>query len=98
MNYNKLVDYQVQSMNKYEAPFDTEAYRNYKELVDKEKEKIDPNNITEAIYQLGYKIDTLLSKIISQLDTLIKEDFNPDKVTCSVDDKEVDCDTWEDPS
>ena len=94
-NYNELVDHQVQSMNKYEAPFDTEAYRNYKELVDKEKEKIDPNNITEAIYKLGYKIDTLLSKIISQLDTLIKEDFNPDKVTCSVDDKEVDCNTWE---
>ena len=40
----------------------------------------------------------MLSKIISQLDTLIKDDFNPDKVTCSVDDKEVDCNTWEDPN
>jgi len=97
MNYNKLVDYQVQSMKNHQ-PFDTEAYRNYKELVDKEKEKIDPNNITEAIYKLGYQIDTLLSKIISQLDALTKDDFKPTKVTCSVDDKEVDCDTWEDPS
>ena len=96
--YNELVDHQVQSMNKSEAPFDTDAYRNYKELVDKEREKIDPNNLTEYIYQLGYKIDTMLSKIISQLDTLIKDDFNPDKVTCSVDDKEVDCNTWEDPN
>ena len=94
-NYNELVDYQVQSMNKSSAPFDTQAYRNYKELVDKEREKIDTNNITEAIYQLGYKIDTLLSKIISQLDTLTKEDFNPNNVTCSIDDKEVDCNTWE---
>ena len=94
-NYNELVDHQVQSMNKSSAPFDTQAYRNYKELVDKEREKIDTNNITESIYQLGYKIDTLLSKIISQLDTLIKEDFNPNNVTCSIDDKEVDCETWE---
>ena len=75
-NYNELVDHQVQSMNKSSAPFDTQAYRNYKELVDKEREKIDPNNITEAIYQLGYKIDTLLSKIISQLDTIIE--YNKD--------------------
>ena len=94
-NYNELVDHQVQSMNKSSAPFDTQAYRNYKELVDKEREKIDTNNITESIYQLGYKIDTLLGKIISQLDTLIKEDFNPNNVTCSIDDKEVDCETWE---
>ena len=94
-NYNELVDFQVQSMNKSSAPFDSEAYANYKQLVDKEREKIDTNNITESIYQLGYKIDTLLSKIISQLDTLIKEDFNPNNVTCSIDDKEVDCETWE---
>ena len=94
-NYNELVDHQVQSMNKSTAPFDTQAYANYKALVDKEKEQIDTNNITEAIYKLGYQIDTLLSKIISQLDALIKEDFNPNNVTCSIDDKEVDCDTWE---
>ena len=73
-NYNELVDYQVQSMNKSEPPFDTQAYKNYKALVDKEREKIDTSNLTEYIYKLGYKIDTLLSKIISQLDTIIKED------------------------
>ena len=80
-NYNELVDYQVHSMNRFEslsdtmneAPFDTEAYRNYKALVDKEREKIDTNNITESLYRLGYQIDTLLSKIISQLDTIIEE-------------------------
>ena len=75
-NYNELVDFQVQSMNKSSAPFDTEAYANYKQLVDKEREKIDTNNITESIYKLGYKIDTLLSRIISQLDTLIEEDYS----------------------
>ena len=75
-NYNELVDFQVQSMNKSEPPFDTQSYANYKALVDKEREKIDTNNITESIYRLGYKIDTLLSKIISQLDTVIEEDSN----------------------
>ena len=77
--YNELVDYQVQSMNKYEAPFDTQAYSNYKELVNKEKEQIDPNNLTESIYKLGYKIDTLLAKLIGQLDeisTTLEEDLN----------------------
>ena len=77
--YNELVDYQVQSMNKSEAPFDTQAYSNYKELVNNEKEKIDPDNLTEHIYKLGYKIDTLLAKLIGQLDeisTTLEEDLN----------------------
>ena len=81
--YNELVDYQVQSMNKSEAPFNTEAYNNYKELVNKEKEQIDPDNLTEYIYKLGFKIDTLLSKIIAQLDTIIdseSEEENDKKI------------------
>ena len=53
--------------------FDTEAYRNYKALVDKEREQIDPNNLTESLYKLGYKIDTLLTKLISQLDVILEE-------------------------
>ena len=94
-NYNELVDYQVQSMNKSEPPFDTQAYKNYKALVDKEREQIDASGLTEYLYRLGYKIDNVLSKIISQLDTVLKDEFNPDKVTCSIDDKQVDCDTWD---
>ena len=95
--YNELVDHLVTTMKPQSDPqFDTEAYANYKELVNKEREKIDTDNITESIYKLGFKIDTLLSKIISQLDTVLDTKFDPNKVTCSVDDKEVDCDTWED--
>ena len=78
-NYNQSVDHLVQSMNKSEAPFDTQAYSNYKELVNNEKEQIDPNNLTEHIYKLGFKIDTLLAKLIGQLDeisTTLEEDFN----------------------
>ena len=94
-NYNELVDHQVQSMNKSEAPFDTQAYRNYKELVDKEREKIDPDNLVESIYKIGYRIDTLLSILIGQLDVILEVDFDPDKITCSIDNVPVDCDTWE---
>ena len=35
--YNELTDYLVNNMTKSEAPFDTQAYSNYKELVNKEK-------------------------------------------------------------
>ena len=59
---------------KDEAPFDSPAYKNYKALVDKEREQIDASGLTEYLYRLGYKIDNVLSKIISQLDTIIKED------------------------
>ena len=80
--YNELTDHLVNNMNKSEAPFNTEAYNNYKELVNKEKEKIDANNLTEHIYKLGFKIDTLLNKIINQLDTInegLSEDENDKK-------------------
>ena len=83
-NYNELVDYQVQSMSRFESlsdtmteqsepPFDTQAYKNYKELVDKEREQIDPNNIIESIYKLGFKIDQQLDKIIKQLDKIMED-------------------------
>ena len=74
-NYSQSVDHLVNNMNKSEAPFNTEAYANYKELVNKEKEKIDPDNLTEYIYKLGFKIDTLLSKLIGQLDTIIESEL-----------------------
>ena len=61
--------------NDSQAPFDSEAYANYKALVNKEKDKIDSDDLTESIYKLGFKIDTLLSKIISQLDTIIEEEI-----------------------
>ena len=106
MNYAECVDYLVSTMRhtsptnsqqsmKDSAPFDSPAYANYKAQVDKQREKYSEMSITEMIYDLGYKIDTALGKIINQLDTIIEDDFNPDNVTCSIDDKQVDCDTWE---
>ena len=82
-NYASQVDHLVNTMKpNSEAPFNTEAYSNYKELVNKEKEKIDPNNLTEHIYKLGYRIDTLLAKLIGQLDeisTTLEKDLNDNK-------------------
>ena len=84
-NYNELVDHLVSNMtihstkdskewtDNLEPPFDTQAYRNYKELVNKKREEIDGDNITETIMKLGFKVDQLLRKIISQLDTIIED-------------------------
>ena len=76
---------------KDEAPFDSPAYKNYKALVDKEREQIDASGLTEYLYRLGYKIDNALAKIISQLDKVIKDDFNPENVKCEIDNEQVDC-------
>ena len=82
-NYASQVDHLVNTMKpQSEGPFNTEAYANYKAQVDKEREKIDPNNLTEHIYKLGYKIDTLLAKLIGQLDeisTTLEKDLNDNK-------------------
>ena len=53
-----------------------------------------PEQITN-LKQLGKEFVTKIDKVIDQLDVILKEDFDPTKVTCSVDDKDVDCDTWE---
>ena len=84
-NYASQVDHLVNTMKpQSEGPFNTEAYANYKAQVDKEREKIDPNNLTESIYKLGYRIDTLLSKLIRQLDTIIEEENDNKEVEITV--------------
>ena len=79
-NYASQVDHLVNTMkSQSHDQFNTEAYANYKAQVNKEKEQIDPNNLTEHIYKLGYRIDTLLAKLIGQLDeisTTLEEDLN----------------------
>ena len=62
-----------QSM-KDSAPFDTQAYQNYKAQVDKQREHISEVGITEALYELGYKVDTLLAKLIELCDKILKEE------------------------
>ena len=58
----------------------------------KELEDAMSKSIPEQIEDLkiaGAKFLQSIDKIIESLDK-----FDPDQVTCSVDDKQVDCDTW----
>ena len=58
----------------------------------KELEDAMSKSIPEQIEDLkiaGAKFLQSIDKLIASVD-----DFDPEKVTCSVDDKEVDCDTW----
>ena len=58
----------------------------------KELEDAMSKSIPEQIEDLkiaGAKFLQSIDKIIESLDK-----FDPDQVTCSVDDKKVDCDTW----
>ena len=89
-----------------EAPFDTPAYSNYqKSLTTNERKSFDelykeyssksiPEQI-ENLKGLGRELVTKIDSIIDKLDVILNDDFDPNRVTCSVDNKEVDCDTWD---
>jgi len=83
-NYNELVDHLVSNMtihstkdeqewtDNIDPPFDTEAYANYKELVNKKREEIDGDNITETIMKLGFKLDQSIDKVLLQIDKIVE--------------------------
>ncbi len=59
-----------------------------KELEDRMSKPL--NEQIEDLKIAGAKFLQSIDKLIASVD-----DFDPEKVTCSVDDKEVDCETWE---
>ena len=59
-------------MTKPEPPFDSEAYANYKMLLDETRAK-QSNNFVEEITKVGFRLDQALAKIIDQLDNIIEE-------------------------
>ena len=59
-----------------------------KELEDRMKKPL--NEQIEDLKIAGAKFLQSIDKLIASMDK-----FDPEKVTCSVDDKEVDCETWE---
>ena len=83
-NYNQLVDHLVSTMtihstkdskewtDNIDPPFDTQAYDNYKELINKKRGEIDTSNLTETIMQLGFQIDQKLQGIIDKLDDILE--------------------------
>tara|TARA_B100000131_G_C17979391_1_gene557942 strand:+ start:463 stop:702 length:240 start_codon:yes stop_codon:yes gene_type:complete len=64
-----------------------------KELEDRMKKPI-PEQI-EDLKIAGAKFIQSLDKLIESIDWVQLDKFDANKVTCTVDDKEVDCDTWE---
>ena len=59
-------------MTKPEPPFDSEAYADYKKLLDETRAK-QSNNFVEEVTKVGFRIDQALAKIIDQLDNIIDE-------------------------
>ena len=59
-----------------------------KELEDRMSKPL--NEQIEDLKIAGAKFLQSIDKLIASMDK-----FDPDQVTCSVDDKEVDCETWE---
>ena len=70
-NYAQSVDHLVNNMPKPDPPFDTKAYANYKAQVDKYRQTISNDELSETIYKLGFKLDQTLDQIISRLDYII---------------------------
>ena len=85
-NYNHLVDHLVSTMtihstkdskewtDNIDPPFDTQAYDNYKELINKKRGEIDTSNLTETIMQLGFQLDQQLQRIIDKLDVILEDE------------------------
>ena len=59
-------------MTKPQPPFDSEAYANYKKLVEETRAK-QSNNFVEEVTKVGFRLDQALAKIIDQLDNIIDE-------------------------
>ena len=59
-------------MTKPQPPFDSEAYENYKKLLEETRAK-QSNNFVEEVTKVGFRIDQALAKIIDQLDNIIDE-------------------------
>ena len=55
-----------------EPPFDSEAYANYKKLLEETRAK-QSNNFVEEITKVGFRLDQALAKIIDQLDDILDE-------------------------
>ena len=59
-------------MTKPEPPFDSEAYANYKKLLEETRAK-QSDNFVEEITKVGFRLDQALAKIIDQLDMIIEQ-------------------------
>ena len=73
-NYTQLVDYQVQSMNRFESISDTMKERkSFDELYEEYSSKSISEQITN-LKQLGRKLVSQIDGIIDKLDDILEED------------------------
>ena len=77
-NYSECVDYLVSQMNSQTPPTNAQqSFEDFKAQVDKQREEYAHLTITEQLYDLGYKIDTLFAKLINICDKILEEDSPP---------------------
>ena len=77
-NYSECVDYLVSQMNSQSSPTNAQqSFEDFKAQVDKQREEYAHLTITEQLYDLGYKIDTLFAKLINICDKILEEDSPP---------------------
>ena len=74
-NYSECVDYLVSQMNSQSSPTNSQqSFEDFKAQVDKQREEYAHLTITEQLYDLGYKIDTLFAKLINICDKILEEE------------------------
>ena len=74
-NYSECVDYLVSQMNSQTPPTNAQqSFEDFKAQVDKQREEYAHLTITEQLYDLGYKIDTLFAKLINICDKILEEE------------------------
>jgi len=66
-----------QSMSKDSAQLNSQTFQEYKAQVDKQREIYSEMSITEMLYDLGYKVDTLCNQLIQTCDKIIEETSPP---------------------
>mgnify|MGYP001184501767 CR=1 FL=1 len=77
-NYSECVDHLVSTMNSQSSPTNAQqSFEDFKAQVDKQRAEYANLSITEQLYDLGYKVDTLFAKLINICDKILEEDSPP---------------------
>ena len=67
------------------------SYQEYLKEINDQTEKPIKEQISD-MKSAGARLLMALDKVIEQLEPMIDDHFDPNKVTCSIDGEEVDCD------
>jgi len=74
-NYSECVDHLVSQMKPAMTPNSSQqSFEDFKAQVDKQRAEYANLSITEQLYDLGYKVDTLFAKLINICDKILEDD------------------------